>query len=151
MVISYISGPISAVCIKEFSATTKLSFSSIDIISPIAFILISLLFYWSGWPQTGHVDLMIYSGLLIYLFSHFYQRKERSYKGILAGIWLIFYLIAIALLSYLGNKSFGGIGFIPPNWDEVAVVIAALIFYYWGLRSSWRIPILLKHRISKNL
>jgi hypothetical protein len=43
-------------------------------------------------------------------------------------------------LSWIGSAQFGGLGLLPYGWDQLCVVIAALLFYWWGLRSGWRTP-----------
>jgi hypothetical protein len=49
---------------------------------------------------------------------------------------LITYLLVMALLSFLGDSHFGGIGVLPFGWDLLAVVVVCLMLYYWGVRQS---------------
>jgi len=42
------------------------------------------------------------------------------------------------LLSWIGSPQFGGLGWLPYGWDQLCVALAALLFYWWGLRSGWR-------------
>jgi len=55
------------------------------------------------------------------------------------------YLPAMAMLSLLGGREFGGIGIIPRGWDMLAVVAVALVFYRWGVRSGQRTTYLSEH------
>jgi len=42
------------------------------------------------------------------------------------------------LLSYMGSTDFGGTGMLSGGWDMAAVVVAALVFYYWGVAAGRR-------------
>jgi hypothetical protein len=42
----------------------------------------------------------------------------------------------MAVMSYLGSSGFGGQNYLSYPWDFVVIVVVALIFYQWGVRSS---------------
>jgi Na+/H+ antiporter NhaC len=44
----------------------------------------------------------------------------------------------MAFISYIGSSKFHGIDIIPYGWDFVVIIISALVFYVWGVRSSYR-------------
>lgn len=52
------------------------------------------------------------------------------------GAWLVAYLLAMALLSFLGDSHFGGIDLLASGWDIAAVVVVALALYGWGVRQG---------------
>jgi hypothetical protein len=49
-------------------------------------------------------------------------------------------LLAITVISWAGSKEFEGHDYIRYGWDQLCVAVAALGFYFWGLRSGWRTP-----------
>jgi len=53
---------------------------------------------------------------------------------------LIAYLLVITGLSWAGSKEFEGHDYIGYGWDQFCVALAALVFYFWGVRSGWRTP-----------
>ena len=57
-----------------------------------------------------------------------------------ASWWLLAYLLAITVLSWAGSKEFEGHDYIGYGWDQLCVALAALVFYFWGVRSGWRTP-----------
>ena len=60
----------------------------------------------------------------------------QSYKS---GIWLVVYLIAMLVMSYVGSSTLGELkNYIHYPWDLVAVLVISLIFYYWGVASGYR-------------
>ncbi|MDE2165466.1 MAG: amino acid permease [Alphaproteobacteria bacterium] len=102
--------------------------------APLAFVLSSLILYWSGWPDTGETLAALLVGVVIYYF--YLWRGTAGRDTLRFGAWLVVYLIAMAVLSYLGDRAFGGIGALPGGWDLVAVVFISLAIYYWGVRQG---------------
>ncbi|MCP4181499.1 MAG: APC family permease [bacterium] len=139
-VISFLVGPIglSALRIKcpEMKRPFKLPFASV--LSPIVFILCSLLMYWARWPMTGKVLLTMLAGMVFYFY---YQHKTGwiDFRGQLrSAMWLIVYMGVMAIFSYIGGTDFGGLGLIPNGWGQLIVVLLALVFYYWGVKSYYK-------------
>lgn len=79
-------------------------------------------------------------GVTIYLYI---TAKDGRNKEIKAGLWLIAFILTLAPLSFYG--AFGPyISPIPPNsapiyfpWDNLLMIIDALIFYFLALRSGY--------------
>jgi amino acid transporter len=137
--ISYVTGPISVMAFRRYDDVHKtLRIKGMPIIAPIAFIMASLIYYWAQWPLTGKVTLIMAIGLPIY----FYYQAQSGWKGfsrdLKAGLWLIVYLFYMAFISYIGSSKFHGIDIIPYGWDFVVIIISALVFYVWGVRSGYR-------------
>ena len=136
-IISYVNGPVSAMSIhkrlKEQHVPIKIV--GLQFIAPLAFIMISLILYWARWPLTGQVILIILIGLPIYFY---YQVKCKAIglkKDLKSGVWLPCYLCTIAFVSYIGTKSFGGIGYLNTPVSTVVIVVLAACYYMWGLKS----------------
>ena len=55
---------------------------------------------------------------------------------------MIAYLATVSALSWAGSKEFEGQGYLGYGWDQLTVAVAALGFFYWGVRSGWRTPAL---------
>jgi hypothetical protein len=76
-------------------------------------------------------------------FYLYYQGQGgwRDFRRNLQGAWwLAAYLAAITALSWAGSTEFEGHGYIGYGWDQLCVALAALMFYFWGLRSGWYTP-----------
>lgn len=138
-IISYINGPVSAVALRRWGKKIHppLHIKGLIWTAPIAFIVISWVLYWARWPLTGEVILIMVIGLPIYFY---YQHKDKWVKfrnQWRSGIWLVIYLIVMAFISFIGSKSFGGLGWMDTTWSMIVVSAVALLFYYWGLHSSF--------------
>jgi len=110
------------------------------VLAPLAFVLATLMLYWARWPHTGQIILLLMIPLPIYFY---YQGQSgfRDFGPSLRGAWwMIAYFTTIAALSWAGSREFEGHGYLAYGWDQACVVLAALVFYTWGLRSGWSTP-----------
>jgi amino acid transporter len=138
--ISYVTGPISVMVFRRFgdeAVDRPLKIKGMPWIAPLAFIMASLIYYWAQWPLTGKVTLIMVIGLPIY----FYYQAKSNWKGfgqdLKAGLWLVVYLIYMAFISYIGSSKFNGINLIPFGWDFIVIILSAIVFYTWGVRSGY--------------
>jgi amino acid transporter len=142
LVISYLTGPVSVMALRRVAGDLKWPIRSMPVIAPVGFVCASLVLYWARWPLTGHIILLTIVGLPIYLYYQTRDGWKQRWRDLQSAWWLVSYLPAMALLSYIGSKSFGGIGLLPFGWDMAVVVAVSLAFYSWGVRSGWRTPYL---------
>ena len=139
-VISYLTGPISVASLRRCAPDLPrpLNLPAMGLIAPFAFICASLVLYWARWPLTGQIIFLIIAALPVYFW---YQHKGgwhdfgREVKG---ALWMMLYLPAMALLSYIGSHEFGGTGLLPYGLDMAVVSLTSFGFYQWGARSGWR-------------
>ncbi len=79
-------------------------------------------------------------GITVYLFK---AAKDGTNKEIKAGFWLIFFILTLPIISFYG--AFGPyLNTVPPNaapiyfpWDNVLMIIDALVFYFLALYSGY--------------
>ncbi|WP_426217801.1 APC family permease [Pseudomonas sp. DWRC2-2] len=144
VLISFLTGPISTMALRKTAPeiARPVRIKGMAWIAPFAFVSASLVLYWARWPLTGHVILLVIGALPVY----FYYQLRLGWKGfskdLKASLWLVTYLPAIALISYLGSEDFGGINMLTQGWDVAVVAAAGLGFYAWGVRSGYRTPYL---------
>jgi amino acid transporter len=134
--VAYAMGPVANGGLRIIAPDTKRPYRVplARVVNPLAFVLASLLLFWSRWPLTGETLGVLFIGVLIYIGYGVAGRVDL--KTIRYGLWLITYLLVMALLSFLGDRHFGGIGVLPFGWDLLAVVVVCLMLYYWGVRQS---------------
>ncbi len=141
-IITYLVVPISVMVLRRTAPDLHrpLRIPGLHVLAPLAFVLATLMLYWARWPHTGEIMLLLILPIPVYLY---YQAKAgwRDIGRHLRGAWwLISYLAAIAALSWAGSKEFAGHDYIGYGWDQLCVVLVALVFCYWGVRSGWRTP-----------
>jgi amino acid transporter len=149
--ISYVTGPISVMAFRRMGSALErpIQIRGMSLIAPIAFVFASLILYWAKWPLTGEVIFVMIAGLPIY----FYYQSRAGWAGfkqhLKSGLWLVAYLLWMALLSYLGSSKFGGTDTIPYGLDMLVVAVSSLFFYGWGVRSGLAAPAVLASAEAK--
>jgi len=85
---------------------------------------VAFLVYFAG------ISIMLIGNMLVLLL------KSRQKKEINAGWWLVFFILAIYVLSYFGG--FGLYTVIPFPEDTLVAIIVILAFYFWAVHSGFR-------------
>jgi amino acid transporter len=100
--------------------------------APLAFVVGSLLIYWSGWGYVWITVISVFIGLLFLLFVA--GRHELHMTDFKAGIWMPIFMVVVLILSYAG--SFGPGDYIVFPYDNILFIVVTLIFYYFGYYSG---------------
>ncbi|MEU1627625.1 APC family permease [Streptomyces sp. NPDC020096] len=106
-----------------------------NIISPLSFVIASLIIYWSGWDTLWRLGVAIILGyVLLGSYALYANRKGLPNAPLLnwkSAQWLPVYLIGLGVISWQGG--FGnGTGAIPLWWDIVIIAAFSLVIYYWA-------------------
>ncbi|QQE77420.1 APC family permease [Alicyclobacillus sp. SO9] len=143
-VMTYIIGPISASALRSTASDLKRPFKlgGIRIIAPLAFIVSSLIIYWTGWKVDSWLIGLQVVVWLVYLLLQTKMPKDKYSirQQLSASWWLIAYYVLMFFVSLLGSKSFDGLNVLSTPWDQIAVVVIAIVCYYWGVASAVRVP-----------
>ncbi|MFG2826864.1 APC family permease [Streptomyces sp. NPDC048434] len=104
------------------------------VISPVSFVVASLIIYWAGWDTLQRLGWAIIIGYVLLGSYAWYATKKRlpnapqlDWK---AAQWLPVYLIGMGLIAWQGG--FGGQGHIPLWWDMAIITVFSLGIYYWA-------------------
>ena len=141
-VFTYIIGPVSAAVLRRTMPNMPRPFKlgGMGFFAPAAFVVASLILYWSGWSIDAPVALILLVGVLLYAYgvtTFAPDEQIYSWKYVKAGIWLVVYIIVMLVLTYIGSSEFGAPHqIIPYGLDMLVVAIVALFFFYWGVRSG---------------
>ena len=107
-----------------------------QIISPIAFVIGTLIIYWTGWSIDSQLLITVLVGLALYLLVSWLMPQQISrptFQSLKSGIWLITYLVIMLLMTYIGSSKLGEAkNIIPYPWDMIVVIAVSIVFYYWG-------------------
>lgn len=137
--IAYLTGPVTVMALRRMRPDFKRPFAPryMTWLAPLAFVLASLAIYWTMWPTTIQVIIVIALGLPIYLYYElrYHQRNAKWGKQLKSCAWLLVYLVFISLMSYMGSRGFGGRNWVKYPWDFVIIIAVSLLFYYWGVKS----------------
>jgi amino acid transporter len=144
-VLCFVMGPVAAAALRRSAPHLERPFRlrGMSVVAPIAFVIASLIVYWTGW-QT---DSWLIGSLLVMFILYCVFHKKAPDVGVSFSEqikttgWLILYSIAMIVLSYVGTFG-GGKAIVPAPWDQVIVAVVSLVTYYWGVKSALRTPIL---------
>jgi hypothetical protein len=104
-------------------------------IAPLSFVAASEFIYWSGWHDLRLALPLVLVGVPLFLALWPGNKgRDRLLPELSKGAWLVFYLLVLTLLSWLG--SFKGSGTLPAPWDSVVVGVVALAVFRWAVRSG---------------
>jgi amino acid transporter len=108
-----------------------------QIISPIAFMVASLVIYWSGWDTLWRLGASILIGYLLLgsyaAYAKAKQFPEAPRMDFRAGQWLPVYLVGLGLMSWQGQFGEGAKKNLPLWWDIGVISVFSLVIYYWAL------------------
>jgi amino acid transporter len=138
LVLTYALAPVSAYALRLNAPDLPRPFylKGMSVLGPISFIIASLMVYWGGWSVNSWLLGSQLVMFVIYLFfKNAVPTKKVSFaQQIKSSLWLVFYYLAIIVISYLGT--FGGAQALKSPWDQIVIAIVALISYYWGGRTG---------------
>ncbi len=141
-VFTYIIGPVSAAVLRKTMPNMPRPFKlgGMGFFAPAAFVVASLILYWSGWSIDAPVALILLVGVLLYAYgvtTFAPDEQIYSWKYVKAGIWLVVYIVVMLVLTYIGSSQFGAPHqIIPYGWDMLVVAVVSLVFFYWGVASG---------------
>jgi amino acid transporter len=107
------------------------------VLSPLAFIIASMIIYWSGFEVVWKLGVVLVIGYVLIGVSMALD-KERPPLDWKSATWLPVYLIGMGIISWQGQFS-GGAVLAPVNtgnipfWADMGIVAAfSLVIYYWA-------------------
>jgi amino acid transporter len=105
------------------------------LVSPLSFVVATLIVYWSGWGTLWRLGLAVLLGYaLMGCYAGYARAKGLPHAPTMqlrSAQWLPVYLLGVGVVSWQGG--FGGTGRIPLGWDIVLVAALALVVYYWAI------------------
>jgi len=133
VLLSYAPAAVSLLVFRKVfpNETRPYKMPAAQVLAPIAFIVSSLLIYWSGWQAIEVTMIMGIVGLALLYFYHKYERITKA--DAYGGLWLLLFYIVLLVISYFGSTN---LNMIPAPWDTLVVIIVSLVFFYIGYISG---------------
>ncbi len=135
IVLSFVVGPIAVVALRQLAPDQVRSFKlpAVHLVALLAFIISTLVVYWSGWDTIWRLGLALLVGFALLVAR--YRKSLRDIDGAQA-LWLIPYLMGIGIISYLGDFGDGALNVIPFGWDMAICSIFSTGIFALALRSK---------------
>ena len=108
------------------------------LLAPVGFVLATLILYWAKWTNLRIALALLVVAVVVYAWNtrasgHTSTQVRADLR---AGTWLVAYVAAVLLLSWLGG--FGGRDLIRTPWDSVVVACVGALAYAWGVAEGVR-------------
>ncbi|MEM3830231.1 MAG: APC family permease [Conexivisphaerales archaeon] len=144
LVFAYTASSITLPIFRRYYLTPKkgsYTLKGYQIISPIGFIISSLLVYWGAGslftstdPYGGYIlIILMLAGGLLYLTTKESRNNEHIKEDVKASLWMIFYLALFIPILYLGEYK---TNYIKAPYDWFVVIVYAIVFYIWAQLSA---------------
>ncbi len=139
LVISHSIVPIALVALRKQVPNMHRPFRlpAGTLIALLAFIILSLIGYWTGWHTIWKMYVIGIIGLVLLIIYRFTQFGKKPPLHAKHAWWLIIYFVGMGLFSYYGNFG-GGKGYLPFGMDMVYVAIFSIIIFFIAV--SQRLP-----------
>lgn len=133
IVLSFVVGPIAVVALRTLMPDRKRPFRlpAVHVIAAVAFVISTLVVYWSGWDTIVRLGVCLAVGLVVLVALAL--RADRPPLDLTEAAWLLPYLLGIGVISYLG--AFGGTGTIPFGWDMLVITVFSVAVFALAVRS----------------
>lgn len=133
--LSFSAGPLAVVALRrqypEARRAFRLPFAGI--VAPFAFVVATLIVYWSGWDTMWRLALIILAGIGLFAFRMRQEQVQLEALDLREASWLIPYVLGTGLVSYLGDYG-NALGALTYPWDLIAVAFVASAVYAYGYR-----------------
>jgi amino acid transporter len=133
IVLSFVVGPIAVLAFRSLLPNTPRAFvlPAAPVTGCLAFIVASLIIYWSGWDTMLHLGICLAIGFALLLV----RSMQGGFDSLdwREAIWLAPYLAGLVTLSYLGSFG-GGAGYISVGPDILAVSALSIAVYVLAVR-----------------
>lgn len=107
--------------------------------SLVAFVVASLLIYWSTYPTTLYALGATLAGSVVFLYQGIKTKWHNiNLKG---SIWIPIYIMGLMILSYLGSSITGGSDIIPFPYDVYVVIAYGIVFWIISQVSASKEPL----------
>ena len=116
------------------------------VLSPLSFVVASLIIYWAGWDTLWRLGIAIVIGyLLMGSYAWYANAKNLPNAPDLdwrAAQWLPVYLVGMGVISWQGSfcemSGCGAKDNLPLWWDILVIAVFSLAIYYWAVAVGLR-------------
>ncbi len=135
-IFSYLAAPIITIANRTknkevMKESDQFKLKGAYILAPVLMFVLSILLFYAAWPLTGEMLILIIPGLLFFFYYERKYFKDEKFSSLFKGAsWLIYYIIGISLIAYLGdNPKHGNLISVTTSMILLAVLSVAVYIY----------------------
>ncbi len=132
-VLMYAGAPLSLGALRKQvpDANRPYRMPGASVVSPLAFVLASLIIYWSGFEVIWKLGIVLVIGYILIGLSMAFD-KQRPPLDWKSAQWLPVYLIGMGIISWQGQFGPENTFRIPFWWDMLIVIVFSGLIYFWA-------------------
>ncbi len=134
IILSFVVGPVAVAALRELMPKRSRPFRvpRLGLVGPLAFIIATLIVYWSGWDTVWRLGVCLAVGLAVLLI----RVRQTGGRGmdLRQARWLVPYFLGLGAISYLGGFG-GGIDVLTFGWDILVCAVFGYAIYVHAVRS----------------
>ena len=133
-VLMYAGAPLAmgALRLRLPNADRPFSLPGWQVVSPVAFIVASLIIYWSGFEVVWKLGVAIILGYLL-IGMYVADRENMPKINWVKSVWIAVYLLGMGVISWQGQYGPDNTGRINFPADIIIVAAFSLVIYYWAV------------------
>ena len=137
IVLSMCLGPVTVLALRRQVPDRIRPFRlrGVSVLARVAFIVISLIIYWTGWETMIKLTIPIAVGVALLGWRILREPQLGRSLALRSLVWLGPYYVGLLVLTFLGQFG-GGREVLPLGVDMVVVTVFALALFEWALRSA---------------
>ncbi|HLX53219.1 MAG TPA: hypothetical protein VKR58_04735, partial [Aquella sp.] len=134
-IFSYLSMPVVVVAYRRQLAANLTKVDSFRLpfapfFAVIVIFILALLLFFAAWPNIGYMSVLVLPGLGFFFYYEYknFGTKE-MWKLVKNGSWLLYFMVGISLICYLGNNPAGNLINLSTSIALVAIISTSSFFY----------------------
>ena len=138
IVLSMCMGPITVVALRRQLPDRPRPFRipSLDVLARVAFVVVSLIIYWTGWETMSKLTIPLAVGVGVLGWRVARDRDLVNTLALRSLVWLGPYYLGVLALTFAGRFG-GGRDWLPLGVDMVLVAVFSLVLFEWGVSARW--------------
>lgn len=141
IVLSMCLGPVTLMALRRQVPDRPRPFrlQAASVLARVAFVVISLIIYWTGWETMIKLTIPIAVGVVVLAWRIVRDPQLGRSLSLRSLVWLGPYYVGLLVLTFVGWFG-GGRELLPFGVAMVAVCAFALVMFEWGVRSALPAP-----------
>lgn len=131
LVLSHAIAPIVVIALRQQLPQQKRPFKlkAAKFICNLSFIILNLLFYWSGWQVIYQMLIGLMVGIILWFGLNWKNLLYGKDLQLAKSWWILIYIIGLITISYNGDSRFGGNNNILFGYDIIIIFIFSIIVF----------------------
>ncbi|WP_417218780.1 APC family permease [Arthrobacter sp.] len=140
-VLSFGSGPVTVAALRRQLPEQERPYRlpGGDFFPLLGFLCANLIVYWTGWATNWKLFLAVAVGYIVLVLHYmFSDRSKIPPFQLKSGWWMLLWLGALGVLSYLGHYGEGSLDILTFGWGELGAAVVTVIVFYVAVSQRLR-------------